>query len=534
MSYVPFILNNFSRVLTQIDKDPHSKTYGCCDRNFWHLKIRDFSSAILQQSGLTAILLYELNFKGNPCYKNENVREWSRATLYYWAKIQLSDGSYNEYYPNEHGFPPTAFSLYSACIIYNRLKLNDDFIKQKIRKTALFLSRNIETQVLNQEMASITALYCAGKLLDDNEILKACKSKLNILLSAQSEDGWFSEYGGADLGYLSVTLDMMAEYWYLSKDESVISPINKMINFIQYFVHPDGTVGGEYGSRNTTYFLPNGVEVAAGWGNKIALELKKKLFSNTEDPLFFMNSVDDRYFSHYVVHSFLRSLEKEMSGNNITQNEEPIIYSPEKFFPESRLVSYKNDSYSAFIGLAKGGVIKAYIGEKEVFVNCGYRVQMRKGDVAFTNWQDPSYQVEWDSGSGKVSGTFNRLSPKVPSPILHMGLRVIAAIFGKRVISVLKNILILKPKKANIAFTREFQLNNSKIIINDTIKSPIPINLERANNMSLRHVASGKFFMLSDLLANAAIVAENASSIAVKTEINMLNGEVEEAVTVHA
>ena len=46
--YRDYIRKKLPLVLTQIDRDRHSKTYGCCDRNFWHLKIRDFPSAILQ------------------------------------------------------------------------------------------------------------------------------------------------------------------------------------------------------------------------------------------------------------------------------------------------------------------------------------------------------------------------------------------------------------------------------------------------------------------------------------------------------
>ncbi len=39
------------RILTQLDRDPTSSTYGCADRNWWHYKIRDFPSIILQQAG---------------------------------------------------------------------------------------------------------------------------------------------------------------------------------------------------------------------------------------------------------------------------------------------------------------------------------------------------------------------------------------------------------------------------------------------------------------------------------------------------
>ena len=60
--YRDFILEKAPLVLTQVDRDKDSLTYGSCDRNHWHLKIRDFTSAILQQTALTMALLYQVPF----------------------------------------------------------------------------------------------------------------------------------------------------------------------------------------------------------------------------------------------------------------------------------------------------------------------------------------------------------------------------------------------------------------------------------------------------------------------------------------
>ncbi len=79
-NYAFFIQTNLPRVLTQIDRDPDSPTYGCCDRNYWHYKIRDFSSAILQQSGLVLAKLYRLDFPGDPLYQNQAAWNIAAAT----------------------------------------------------------------------------------------------------------------------------------------------------------------------------------------------------------------------------------------------------------------------------------------------------------------------------------------------------------------------------------------------------------------------------------------------------------------------
>lgn len=49
------------RILTQFCRDPNNKAFGCVDRNWWHYKIRDFPSIILQQAALTIHIANKLN-----------------------------------------------------------------------------------------------------------------------------------------------------------------------------------------------------------------------------------------------------------------------------------------------------------------------------------------------------------------------------------------------------------------------------------------------------------------------------------------
>jgi hypothetical protein len=527
--YTDFILKNAPRVLTQVDRDADSKTYGSCDRNHWHLKIRDFDSAILQQTGLTLALLYQLDFEGNVYYGNENVKRWAAAALEYWAKIQLRDGSFNEYYPNEHGFPPTAFTLYTACEIYLRLELDDAYIKEKIRRTARRLCGIVEEKAFNQEMASITGLYDAYRVLGESWVLEGCERKLSRILSLQSEEGWFPEYGGADLGYLSVFLDMMCEYQAMSGDGRVVEAIGKIIGFVKYFVHPNGTVGGEYGSRNTIYFLPNGLEVARLLGFEDAAAIKRKLYSDTRKYGYFMDSVDDRYFTHYVMHSFLRALEKErMSGGGTGLLLLPCESEESKYFKESGLLVVNNKTYTAVVGLRKGGTLTVFDKKEAIFVDCGYRVNLGNGTVMATNWQDPSYEVGVRGNRAEVKGKMNKIRLRVSTPVLLVGLRVAAAVAGRGIIKYLKRKLILIDKHSDIRFERRLEFGEEEIMIQDVLSGGA--EYERADAMSLRHVASGKFFAANDLLARSErMCAGGGGGIALSRRFNCKTRVVEES-----
>ena len=53
-------LAQIPKILTLLDRNIHSPTYGCFDRNFWHYKIIDFPSGMAQEFVLPLTLAYNL------------------------------------------------------------------------------------------------------------------------------------------------------------------------------------------------------------------------------------------------------------------------------------------------------------------------------------------------------------------------------------------------------------------------------------------------------------------------------------------
>jgi len=525
--YSEYIIKMIPKVLTQVDRDKHSKNYGDCDRNHWHLKVRDFSSAILQQTGLSIALLYMIPFEDNVFYQKENVKEWAEATVRYWRKIQLRDGSFNEYYPNEHGFPPTAFSLYAMSRVYHMLNMDDRDILKAFRKTAKYLCDHIEEKAFNQEIASITALYSVNMILQEQWIEAGIERKLQRILELQSEEGWFPEYGGADIGYLSVSLDMLSEYYWLSKDERVIEPLEKMIDFLQYFVHPDATCGGEYASRNTIYFLPCGLQTMASIGNKTAEAMLNLLYQNTNREYYFLDAVDDRYFSHYLMHSFLRATARR-DKRTVEKGKLPFEKNIDKYFKCAGLKVHCNDGKYVIVGGQKGGVCKAYHGTRLCFEDFGYRVKLGEGKIATTNWQSSEYKIDEATEKIIIKGYLNCVKQKTASPLMLFGLRVASAVLGNKIIGMLKRMIILVDKQTNIYFERSISLLNEELLIEDYISSPNIITLECANSFSLRHVASGKFYTMSDIGNYSQNVYPNAREIKIWRKYNFLDDKISE------
>ncbi len=59
--YTEYILKMAPKALSQVDRDRHSKNYGDCDRNHWHLKI---SRLGLRSRCFTRWIFREMYFTG--------------------------------------------------------------------------------------------------------------------------------------------------------------------------------------------------------------------------------------------------------------------------------------------------------------------------------------------------------------------------------------------------------------------------------------------------------------------------------------
>ncbi|HEX6101938.1 MAG TPA: hypothetical protein VF031_02725, partial [Alphaproteobacteria bacterium] len=95
------------RILTQLCRDATSPLYGCADRNWWHYKIRDFPSIILQQAG------YAMHLAGrHPAWSADKAAldAVAAGSARFWNERAKKHYAFEEYYPWEQGYPPLAFS----------------------------------------------------------------------------------------------------------------------------------------------------------------------------------------------------------------------------------------------------------------------------------------------------------------------------------------------------------------------------------------------------------------------------------------
>lgn len=493
--YCPIILHLIPRILTNLDRDKDSPTYGCYDRNFWHYKVHDYSSAILQQCSLTLALVYLNQFCGNIYYNNKMIRQYSIAGINFCYKIQNRDGSFAEYWKGESSIPSTAFTLYSLCETCDLLGLKPD--AECLNKAVHFLIKHKENEVLNQEMAAIAAIRYAGKLLDNKEYESISTQRFNEFLKMEKKEGWFSEYGGMDISYLTVNLDFLIRYYELTGNNNALEAAKQVIGYIQYFIHPDGSLGGEYGTRNTEYFAPYGIEYLKGHCPISSWIINSVLGYISQDGYLNLNC-DERYYLHYLSHSFMKSLIIYSKNNCFLSL--PHNFSFEKYFKESKIFIKSTPNYYFISNLSKGGVFKAMNKHTyQMSTDCGYRLILSKNMYVTELPQLNEYSFREDQI--EVTCNFVKLNFVKQSTLKLLLLRALSLMLGSRTNHLLKKVMIFgKNSNNDMKLNRIIAFEDDKIHVSDNIQiGKRSGNIKLSNGLSVRHTASSRFFQLNTL-----------------------------------
>lgn len=491
--YIEIIKSCIPRLLTLQDRNPFSITYGCFDRPYWHFKtVTDFPNMTCQQAILTLALIYTYPFSENIYFKNKKILEWIIAGIQFWARMQHKDGSIDEFFPYDRSFCGTAFTTYAMAetlsLIQDKIELPCSFskkIQNKIQTSSNWLLKNNNLNVANQMLGASLALLKVYHLTQDARYLFGSKQKMDMALQLQNPEGWFYEYGGSDIGYLSVAIDFLARYYLLSKEERVKDAAIRAIRFLQYFIHPNGTAGGEYGSRNTQYILPFGLEVFSEFCNeaKYILHLLYKGISERHSlsPL----SIEDRYFSFFYLPNYTSALyyycpkDKGASLKNGT-----VI------FDQAGLIHYQKEDTKVIIGASKNGIIKIFYKEDLVFSDVGFFGKLANGQVVTSQVLNSKDNISIHKNDEEVTleiqGQFIRVYNKLPMRKYLIPFRIFNYVFlrfdffHKLFEKFFKRKLIIRKRKMPLYFNKKIILNPKQITIKDEIKKH-SLNIKEMN-----------------------------------------------------
>ncbi|OPZ16618.1 MAG: hypothetical protein BWZ10_01390 [candidate division BRC1 bacterium ADurb.BinA364] len=495
LSYVPH--------LAQLaDRNPYSPTYGCFDREYWHYRTLDFPCGMSQEMALPFALLYKNVYPGNKYQGWERMRELAVAGIEFAIKGSRRDGTCDDYFPYEQAMGALVFSTYACAEAYLLLGLDDERMLAFFRKRGDHLAKHNETgRLSNHQAFAALAAYNIYLATGDAKYKQVSEDRTALALSWQHpEEGWFQEYEGADPGYHTCTISFLAKLYRKSGNESLIPPLRKAVDFAWHFMHPDGSYGGEYGSRNTYHFYPHGFEVLAPRMEKAGQIADQFLRGLAGDKRY--HNDDDRMCSH-LVYDWLQAYE-----DYHPQRPEPINQRANfsVWMPGAGMAVVKTSAYYAVANMRKGGVLKAFTEEGCFASDTGPIGELENGRVLVAHLMDRKNRVSVEprENAFAAEGVFSYRQRKLSSPLKMILFRIanltVSRFFPNLVRSLVQKIMITGKKRTAWRFRRKIEFGEAAIRVIDEFPDPMPIKrLSAGTDATSIYVANSNVYQESVL-----------------------------------
>ena len=491
--YLDLALPYVPRILHLLDQNPYSPSYGSFDRSFWHYRTMDFPCGMSQEMVLLLALVYKNEFENNPFHGLARIRELSEAAIRFMLKSSHPDGTCDDYFPFERAMGALVFSLYASTESYLTLGMKDDEIASFFLRRVRHLERENETGRLgNHQALAALAAYNTYLITGDERAREVADQRQALTLSWQHpEEGWIQEYEGADPGYHTCSIDFLAKLRrkmldHGESDDALLEGLLKAVDFSWNFIHPDGSYGGEYGSRNTFHFYPHGFELLAPLSEK-AGQIADAFLEGSGKGKRYHND-DDRMTAHYA-YNFLQAWE-----DRIPQRPPPLSESRRKgetiWLRDSGLIVSRNGreweekgGIHLVCNLHKGGVLKAFDARGPIASDTGLIGELKDGTVIVSHLvQENNLITREMEGEDElrwvVDGVMCKRRSNQMSVLKNLLLRVWCFLIGRfnanLTRSLVQKIAITGKPKTRYRFQREIEILPDRIRVTDRLDPGIP------------------------------------------------------------
>lgn len=464
-------IGQIPKILTLMDRNRHSPTYGCFDRNFWQYKIIDFPSGMAQEFVLPLALAYHTDWADNPFFHQAALRDWVEAGILYAARSAHGDGSCDDYFPFERAGGAAAFSLLASVDSYELMGLENGEALRFFQQRADWLAHHNESgQLTNHQALIVLCLELLAKLLNTDRWEQARSQRLEKVLSWQNPEGWFQEYEGCDPGYHTLTISCLSRIHQLRPDPRIREALIKAVQLAAQFVHPDGSYGGEYASRNTYNFFPHGFELVGQWLPE-ALEINDRFLIGLQNGLAPCYA-DDHIVGHHTWNYLL-------AWRDSVPDRPPLQPRPtgQVWLKNARILIDRRQGTELYLALNKGGVFKLFRDGKLIASDTQFSVQVGrdgplKNAVAHLVGD---YEVQVDADSIAIRGNLGWAKQKQMTPVNLMILRVVMLTIGRffpnLIRKLLQKMLITGKKPAPLRFHRQLRWEDDRWVVSDDLQA---------------------------------------------------------------
>ncbi len=461
-------LAQIPKILTLQDRNAHSPTYGCFDRNFWHYKIIDFPSGMAAEFVWPLALAYSLEIPGNAFYLQSAMKEWVEAGILYAARSAHPDGSCDDYFPFEKAAGAAAFSLLACMESYELLELHDAEMLDFFSKRADWLAGHHESgRLTNHQALIVLCLEKAGRLFSSDRWDKLKAKRLARVFDWQNEEGWFQEYEGCDPGYHTLTIGLLAQLHALAPSEKIAAALKTAITFAGEFVHPDGSFGGEYTSRNTYNFFPHGFELAGELFPE-ALEINDRFLAGLSAGLGSCYA-DDHIIGHHTWSYLLAYRHFVAARPTPVPRPDGRVH-----FKNAGIVIDRRGGTALYLALNKGGVFKYFADGHLAHSDTQFSVVIdgKKIRNAVAHLVG-KYDVELAPDAITIRGKLGWAKAKQMTTFNLIVLRALmftaGRFFPNLIRKILQRILITGKKSAPLKFTRTLTWQGGQLKVTDEL-----------------------------------------------------------------
>jgi hypothetical protein len=508
------------RLLSEQNRDPSTATYGCFDRRYWSWKLVDFPEATFQRNAWPLAWWYRRLPDDDP--RRPLLLDAVHAALTYAGRIQHRNGAFDQAFPNEYSFGATAFLvdplLAAHLVVRDELDPAEGLaIEECLRRAADFLCRNDETHghIANHLAGAVWSLIRCADAFSEPRYEARAMELLGRILEYQSAEGWFLEYEGADPGYQTLCVHYLAQVAARRTLPELDAALDRAIDFLAWCVHPDGSFGGEYGSRRTAVFYPGGLALLAA-----RLPMAQRMCDFMADSAVAGTTVGladvDMGNMAPLLTSAMLAVDARKVGAGETAVELPWeAKEARRDFPDAGFYMRGLGRHYAVLGASNGGVLKVFdrATRRLVLNDAGYLGETRDGIRLTTQITERARPCRVVGDTVELEAEFHALKAPVPTPFQFLVLRalnltVMRSIFiGNLVKAMLVRLLISGRRALPLRLIRRVEFAADGISVRDRIESaggPALSSLGCGRPFVAVHMASSRYFPGFAAMAAAA------------------------------
>lgn len=475
--YLRLALAQIPRLLGAVDRNPYHATYGCFDRQYWHYRTAPFASEMYQEAVLPLALVYATPLPGNRWHGEPRLRELAIAAQRFAVRTSHRDGSCDDYYPYERALGAAVFSLQAATRAYQLLDLNDDELLGWLARRAHWIINHDESgRLANHHALAALGLFRVAQITGHEHFQQASDERVRKVLAWQSPEGWFEEYGGADPGYQTITIDALAKLRQLSGDARLDEPLRRAVAFARLFLHTDGSYAGEYGSRGTYHFYPHGFELLAAENCQAAELADAFLHGIDEGKLAAFD--DDRMYAHRLGNLIEAYLDWSPTAVAPALAADMPVAPALDYLPHAGILVHRTADTSTAVSAARGGIFKHCCACLPPQTDTGLILETANNRQAVSQDHDREREITWhceersrgdgdDVGTSPAGATLTVVSPlrwtrhetatPLKQALFHLGMISLGR-WGRGLVRRLLQRRLIAPRKAcPVRLTRRFE-----------------------------------------------------------------------------